>query len=72
MNACYVKPIVGSVLLLSRRDGNNALFSIECSDETALFDPLDKGWIDNPIRIGLLRLRVLSRHNIQGALDDFH
>jgi len=31
------------------------LFSIERGDETALFDPLDEGWINNPIRIGLFR-----------------
>src|SRR5215510_14623436 len=42
---CYVKPIAIRLPFLSRRNGRGASISIERGNETALFDPLDEGWI---------------------------
>jgi hypothetical protein len=66
MTTCYVKPIVFES---PNRKGD--LFPIERGDETALFDPLDKGRIDNPTRTGLFGLGVLSRHNIPAPMSLF-
>jgi hypothetical protein len=55
MTACYVKLIVGARGFQSPKRKTD-LFSIDRGNETALFDPVDKGRIDNPIRIGLFGL----------------
>src|SRR5690242_18832645 len=48
------------------------LFFIQGADNSALVDPLDEGWIDDQIRVGLFCLRVMGGNHIERAGNHLH